>query len=77
MTYTDKGHISTYLIGLSTIFYGFLLAHPYVVEEFFEKHSLSPYSPLILGILIFTFNYFYPRNSVKKKRIVSKLKDVE
>ncbi len=57
----DNGQLSTYLIGLLVIVQGFLISNPELIESFLAKYGLLAYAPLILSIIVFTFDYLNPR----------------
>lgn len=57
----DHGRLSTYIIGVVVVVYGYLLSNPALIEAFMAKMGLAGYSPLVLSILAFTYDYFFPR----------------
>ncbi len=57
----DHGKLSTYVVGVVVLVYGYLLSNPALIEAFMAKMGLAGYSPLVLSILAFTYDYFFPR----------------
>lgn len=59
----DNGKLSTYIIGLIVVIYGFLISNPDLIRGFLEKAGLGGWAPLIISILAFTYDYAFPRNT--------------
>lgn len=59
----DHGKLSTYVVGVVVLVYGYLLSNPSLIEGFMAKMGLAGYTPLVLSILAFTYDYFFPRES--------------
>lgn len=62
----NKGIISTYLIGVVAIVQGFIIANPDIIEGFLEQHGLLIYAPLIIAIIVYSFDYMNPRHADKE-----------
>lgn len=58
----DNGKLSTYLIGVLVIVQGFLISNPELIESFLADYGLLSYAPLLISIIVFTFDYLTPRN---------------
>jgi hypothetical protein len=59
----DQGTLSTYIIGIVAVVYGFLLSNPELVRDLAEKLGVIQYLPLILAIIAYSYDYIKPRNA--------------
>lgn len=57
----DNGKLSTYLIGVLVIVQGFMISNPELIESFLADYGLLSYAPLLISIIVFTFDYLNPR----------------
>ena len=59
----NQGKLSTYIIGIVAVVYGFLLSNPELVQDLAEKLGVIQYLPLILAIITYSYDYIKPRNA--------------